>query len=119
LAGCLEFLGLCNRFIPDACKIEDFSALYMIRRTKEGGYFFNVRSGSKRLIINLATSIMGDMYCRPDHGAWEMVTQMDRGTVPTSWSKGTFMHREIQVTREVKEMVQSLPQIEIDHHNWS
>ena len=73
LAGCLEFLGLCNRFIPDACRVKDFSALYMIRRTKEGGHFLNVRSGSERLIVNLVTSIIGNMYYHPNHGAWERV----------------------------------------------
>ena len=39
-------------FIPDACKIEDFSALYMIRRTKEGSHFLTVKSGSERLMTD-------------------------------------------------------------------
>ena len=45
--------------------------------------------------------------------------QKDRGSVPTTWSKGTLMHREISVTTEVKERVRSLLQIEVNYHNWS
>ena len=52
----LSFQVLYNMFLPDACNIEDFSALYMIRRTKEGGCFFGIRSGFNRLIVNLADS---------------------------------------------------------------
>ena len=48
----LSFQVFCNMFIPDACRIEDFSALYMIRRTKEGSHFLTVKSGSERLMTD-------------------------------------------------------------------
>jgi len=74
----LSFQALCNWFIPDACRVEDFSTLYMIRRTKEGRCFFTVRSGFKKLIVNLADSNHGwrDTVTW-SHGASEMVEQGD------------------------------------------
>ena len=55
----LSFQALCNMFFPGACRVEDFYALYMIRRNIEDGRFFSVRSGSERLIVNLADSDHG------------------------------------------------------------
>ena len=38
----LSFQVLYNLFLPDVFWVEDFSALYSIRRTKEGGCYFDV-----------------------------------------------------------------------------
>jgi len=35
----LGFHAICNRFVYDTCRVENFSALYMIRRSKEGVAF--------------------------------------------------------------------------------
>ena len=114
----MSFQALCNMFLHDVCRVEDFSALYMIRRT-EGGHFFDVRNGSDRLIVNLADS---------DH-EWrdtvirimglETIQQKYRQTIQTAWSKGTLAHKEAPVTAEVEQRVQSLFRIEVNYHNWS
>jgi len=49
----LSFQALYNRFIADACKVEDFSTLYMIRRTKKESCLFIARSSLEILIVNL------------------------------------------------------------------
>jgi len=46
--------ALCDLFTPDSREVEDFSALYVMRNTKENGHFFATRSGLKKLIVNLA-----------------------------------------------------------------
>ena len=75
----MSFQALCNRFILDACRVKDFSALYMIRRTKEGGRLFAARSNFNKLIVNLTDNDHGwrDTVILI-HGAWEMVIQKDR-----------------------------------------
>ena len=116
----LSFQGLCNMFPPDVCFIEDFSGLYMIRRTKEVGCFFSLRSGSNRLIVNLADSDheLHDTVIHI-HRAWEITRQKDRGIVQTVWSKGTLAHKEAPVTTKVEERVWRLLQIEVNYGNWS
>ena len=56
MTHCFEHQAHCKRFLPGACRVKDFSALYMVKRTKEGGRSFDVRSDSKRLIVNLVDS---------------------------------------------------------------
>ena len=102
----MSFQALCSRFIPDACRVKDFSVLYMIRKIKEGGRFFIIRSGSERLTINLAGR---DHRWRNTviqiHEAWETVMQKDRETVSTAWSNGILIYREILITVKVNERV--------------
>ena len=114
----LSFQALYNRFIPDACRVDDFFALYMIRKTKGGEHFFTVKSGFERLVVNLADNDHGwhDTVIRI-HEAWEMVMRKDHGTIPIVWSKGTLVHREIPIMTEVEKRVWSLLQIEIDYSN--
>ena len=68
----LGFQTLCNRFVPDACKVEDFSALYMIRT--EGDRFFIARSSLEKVMVNLADSDYGrrDTIIQVS-GAWETI----------------------------------------------
>ena len=112
VGGChvvLSFQALCKRFVPDASWVEDFFALILIRRTKEGRCFFTARSSFDKLIINLANSDNGwrDTVIRI-YGNWETVLKKDCGAVPTAWNKGTLMHKEIPVTAKVEESVRSL-----------
>ena len=62
----LRFRALCNLYLPDACRIEDFSALYSIRRTKKGARFFGVKTDCEKLIVNLTDSdhVWGDTSIR-------------------------------------------------------
>ena len=92
----------------------------MIRKTKEGGPFFAARSSSDKLIVNLMDSDHGwHNTVIQIHGAWETVIQKDRGAILTMWNKGTLMHRELPVTEEAEETVQSLFQVEVDYCSWS
>ena len=52
----MGFQALYNKLVPDAYRVDDFSALYMIRRTEEGGRFFIVWSSLEKLIVNLVDS---------------------------------------------------------------
>jgi len=73
---------------PDACRVEDFSVLHMMRRTKEGSRFFISRSSLEKLIVNLADSGWRDTIiwvCV----ARETVVQKNRDDVPIAWNKGT------------------------------
>ena len=90
------------------CRVENFSALYMIRKTKEGGPFFVERSSSDKLIVNLMDSDheWHNTVIRI-HGAWETVIQKDRGAILTMWNKGTLMHKELPVTEEAEETVRA------------
>jgi len=87
----LDFQALCNKFIPDACRVEDFSALYMMRRIKEGGGFFVTRSSLEKLIVNLAGNDHGwrDTVIRVS-GVWKTVVQKDCGVIPIAWNKGVL-----------------------------
>jgi len=54
-------------FAPDSRRVEDFSALYVMRKTKENDCFFAARSGLEKLIINLADTTM--VGVRPSSGS--------------------------------------------------
>ena len=72
----LSFQTLCDLYLPDACQIEDFFTLYTMMNTKENAYFFGVKSGWERLIINLVDRDQGwlDTIIRIS-SAWETAQQ--------------------------------------------
>ena len=112
----LDFQALCNTFVPDACKVEDFSALYMMR-TKEGGRFFIAWSSLEKLIVNLADNNHGGVIPssgslefgrRCAEGPWSCSNCMEQKAAPAQWHHS---HGRVQ------ERVQRLLQIGIDYCN--
>ena len=55
----LSFQTLCNLYLPDACRVENFSASYTMKKTKENACFLGVKSDRERLIVNLVDSNHG------------------------------------------------------------
>ena len=80
----LGFQALCNGFVLDVYRVEDFSALYMIRRTKEVAAS-SLQNNLEKLITNLVDIDHGwrDTIIRVSR-AWETIVQKDRGIVPTA-----------------------------------
>jgi len=94
---------LYDMFAPDSRRVEDFSALYMMTKTKENGCFFATRSGVERLIFNLANNEHGwrKTVIRV-FGTWEATAQKDRSVVPTAWNQGALQHDGVLVTVKVR-----------------
>jgi len=116
----LVFEALCDLFASDSRSVKDFSAFYVMRKTKENGHFFAARSDLERMIVNLADSDHGwrETVIR-DFVAWEAVAQKDRDVIPTAWNQGALHHDGISVTAEVQERIKRLLHIDFGHHNWS
>ena len=105
----LSFQALCNLYLPDACRVEDFSALYAIKRTKKGTHFFGAKFVCEKLIVNLVDSNheWRDTVIRV-YGAWEAAQQRNHGPIQTVWNEGKHVHREIPITTEIEKRVQKL-----------
>ena len=103
----MGFEAFCDMFSPDSCRVEDFSALYVMRKTKENGRFFVAwsDSGLERLIVNLADN---DYDWRETvirvFGAWEAVAQKDR-VMSMTCNQGVLQHGSVSVAAEVQERV--------------
>ena len=78
VSSILGFEVLCDLFAPDSRRVKDFSALYVMRKTKENNSFFTARRDLERLIINLADSdhCWRETVIRVP-GAWEAAAQKD------------------------------------------
>ena len=50
----LSFQSLYSLYLLDASRVEDLFVLYTMKKTKENAYFFAVKAGRERLIVNLA-----------------------------------------------------------------
>ena len=74
----LSFQTLCNLYLHDACRVEDFSALYTMKKTKENARFFGVKSSREKLIVSLADNDHGwhnTVICIS--GTWETTQQRE------------------------------------------
>ena len=85
----LGFEAFCNLFAADSRNVDDFSALYVMRKTKKNGRFFAARSGLEKLIVNLADNNHGwrETVIRIS-GTWEAAAQKDCGVVLMAWNQG-------------------------------
>ena len=81
----MGFEALCELFAPDSHRVEDLSALYVMRKTKEKSRFFTAQSGLEKQIINLADNDHDwrETFIRVS-GAWEAVAQKDRDVMSIS-----------------------------------
>ena len=111
----MGFEALYDLFAPDSRGVEDFSAFYVMRKTKENGRFFATWSDLERLIVNLVNNNHDwrETVIRV-FDAWEAAALKDCGVVPTTWNQGALQHGGVSVTRDVQERVQRLYQIDFD-----
>jgi len=93
----LSFEALCNLFSPNSRTVEDFSALYVMRKTKENGCFFAVRSDLERQIVNLATTTTISM--RLSSESLVFGRRMHRRTVTSFQQHGTRGRSSMMVSQ--------------------
>ena len=75
----LGFKAFCDLLAPNSRRVEDFFALYVMRKTKENGRFFAAWSGLERLIVNLADS--DHVYVRPSSESLVLVRRLYKMTM--------------------------------------